>query len=166
MIYQLQYIFRGVRPSRVQIQMARRAFIRGMEWPGVEVRPIAWTGTVTGLRRALKSRKAYIGEAGIVKQYAQPDMTMCDYDSPWRPPIHVIARVAQMLRVKPIWMREDKTRRGWHMLILWNRTFTPIEIVALQCVLGSDRQREAYNLARVFSGVKSERWNLLFERKL
>lgn len=166
MIFQLQYRFKGVKPTKTQIQMARRAFARGETWPGVEVRPMAWTGTVAQLRKALKDHSCYIGEAGIVKQYAEPDLTLCDYDRPTRPPIHVIVRIAKMLDAKILWMREDRTRHGWHVLIRWNRSFRPAELIAIQCVLGSDQQRESYNLARVISGKRSVRWNLLFERKL
>lgn len=107
-----------------------------------------------------------MGEAGIVKQYAEVDLTMCDYDSDYRPSFVLVVRIARMLGIWPLWWREDKTRRGWHLLIKWNRDFQPAELVALQCVLGSDVQRETYNLARVMSGKTSKRWNLLFERKL
>lgn len=166
MIFQLRYHFKGVQPSKGLLALARAAFVKGLTIKHVQVTPIAWTGTVAGLRKALKNRECFIGEAGIVKQYAHPFLTMCDYDTKWRPSIGRIGRLAQMLRMKPVYIREDRTRRGWHLLILWNRRLTPLQQVAIQCVLGSDLQREAYNLARVMSGKKSERWNLLFERKL
>jgi hypothetical protein len=165
MIFQLQYRFK-VRPSAGLLALARAAFIKGIKLNGVTVTPIAWTGTVQDLRKALKERRAFIGEAGIVKQYADPFLTMCDYDGKWRPSIVRIMRVATMLRLKPRMIREDKTRRGWHILIEWNRRLSPLEQVAIQCVLGSDIQRETYNLARVMSGKQSPRWNLLFERKI
>jgi hypothetical protein len=164
-IGQLQYIFRR-KPSRRLIEQARAAFAEGRSLPGVEVRPIAWTGTVEGLKRAIKRKTAYVGNAGIVKQYAEPDLSMCDYDSPRRAPIAVIVRIAKMLNTRFLWLREDRTRHGWHMLIKWARKFEPAELVAIQCLLGSDLQRETYNLSRVLSGKKSHRWNLLFERKL
>lgn len=167
MIFQLQYRFKGVQPSKGLLALARAAFIKGIRLNHVEVTPIAWTGTIAGLRKALKARECFIGEAGIVKQYADPFLTMCDYDKPsWRPSIGRISRLAQMLQMKPEFIREDRTRRGWHLLIVWNRRLSPLEQVAIQCVLGSDLQREAYNLARAMSGKESPRWNLLFERKL
>lgn len=165
MIAQLQYRFRR-KPSRRLIEAARKAFAAGERVPGVEVRPIAWTGSVEGLKRAIRTKKAYVGNAGIVKQYAEPDLTMCDHDSEYRPPIAVVVRIARMLDAKILWLREDRTKHGWHVLIKWNRRFRPAELIAIQCILGSDREREAYNLSRVVSGKKSVRWNLLFERKL
>jgi len=165
MIYQIRYRFKGVKPTRVQLQMARRAFARGETWPGVTVEPIAWTGTVKELRQAILDRNAYIGEAGIVKTYAKDSQTFLDCDG-WRPKLVRICRVSAMLQLKPVWIREDRTRHGWHIVIEWGRRFSPLEIVAMQCVLGSDLERETYNLARVMSGKKSKRWNLLFERKL
>jgi hypothetical protein len=165
MIGQLQYVFRR-KPSRRLIEQARAAFAEGKTVPGVEVRPMAWFGTVGELRQSIARKTAYIGNAGIVKQYAEPDLTMCDYDSPRRAPIAVIVRLSKMLNTRCLWMREDRTKHGWHMLIRWARSFTPAELVAIQCILGSDLQRETYNLSRVISRKKSDRWNLLFERKL
>lgn len=166
MIFQLQYRFKGVAPSLSLVRLARAAFIKGLKIKHVEVRPMAWTGTVAELRNALRDKTAFIGEAGIVKNYADPYLTFCDYDGKWVPSLSRIARVSQMLRMKPLLIRQDKTRHGWHLVIQWNRRLSRLEQVALQCVLGSDLQRETYNLARVMSGKRSERWNLLFERKL
>jgi len=167
MLYQIQYRIRGQRPTASLISDARKAFQKGLPLPrGVKVHPIAWTGTIKGLKAALRGKTAFIGHAGIVKEFGRPDMSLCDYDSEYRPAMHVIIRVARMLDIWPLWMREDKTVRGWHMVIQWNREFAPAEMIALQCVLGSDIQREMYNLGRVLSGKNSDRWNLLFERKL
>lgn len=166
MIFQLQYRFIGVKPSLSLVRLARAAFIKGLTIKHVEVHPIAWTGTVADLRQALRSHTAFIGEAGIVKNYADPYLTFCDYDGKFFPSLPRISRLAQMLQMKPVWMRQDRTRHGWHLVIEWNRKLTRLEQVAIQCVLGSDLQRESYNLARVMSGKCSHRWNLLFERKL
>jgi hypothetical protein len=133
---------------------------------GVSVKPIAWIGTIDALRKSIIRNTAFIGQAGIVKGYFCPNQTMCDYDTDWRPAYHYILRIAALIQSSPLWIREDKTARGWHIVICWNRFFTPLEIVALQLALGSDIQRETYNLARVMSGKKSRRWNLLFKEKL
>src|SRR5215831_845526 len=121
-IAQLQYVF-SVEPSRKIIEQARKAFAAGKTVPGVHVRPIAWTGTVDALRAAIRDKTAYVGNAGIVKQYAEPDLTMCDYDSPRRAPIAVIVRLSKMLNTRFLWIREDHTKHGWHMLIKWARPF-------------------------------------------
>jgi hypothetical protein len=56
-----------------------------------------------------------------------------------------------------------------------NARLSSAEIVALQVLLGSDPEREKFNLARVMSdrrairkGLKwkSQRWNILFSRKV
>lgn len=63
--------------------------------------------------------------------------------------------------------------RGWHVELEVTPEPTPLEVVALQAILGSDRGREACNLHRarmVVSGrVRSkywrERWNVLYEER-
>lgn len=74
-----------------------------------------------------------------------------------------------MLGVRIVWARYDKTRRGYHVIVRFTRRFSPVEIVAMQALCGSDSKREALNLARVMSrynrnGIK--RWNLLYRVKL
>jgi hypothetical protein len=165
LIYQLQYRFK-VRPSRALLELARAAFVEGRQIENVEVTPIAWTGTIDQLKTALRAKSCFVGNAGVVKQYANPYLTMCDFDGTWRPSLSRIMRLGQMCQMLPVYIREDKTRHGWHMLIEWNRKLAAIEQVAIQAVLGSDLQRETYNLARVMSGKRSDRWNLLFEHKL
>lgn len=167
MIYQIQYRIKGRQPTKKLIEEARTAYAQKTPLPeGVTVKPIAWLGNLAGLRNAINSHEAFIGDAGLVKTYADPRLCLCDYDSEWRAPIHFIVRLAVMVQARPLWIREDRTARGWHMLICWSHAFKPIEQVAIQSILGSDYQREAYNLARVLSGKDNKRWNLLFERKL
>lgn len=61
--------------------------------------------------------------------------------------------------------------KGWHVLIVLVHPLRPAEIVACQCVLGSDLQREQLNLMRVLHMKNADahfrhRWNILFGRKL
>lgn len=166
MLFQVQYRC-TVKPTVSLLRKALSAFANGARMPrGVTVVPIAWTGTVDGLKAVLRAKQAFLGPAGIVKTYAKSNQTFCDYDGKYRAPIHRIVRLGQMCGIYPKWMREDRTAHGWHGVICWSRRLRPLEIVALQCLLGSDLERETYNLARVMSGKKSRRWNLLFERKL
>lgn len=165
MIAQLKYTFRR-QPTRELLEKARNAFVAGKTIPGVLVEAIVWRGTEAGLKAAIQRKTAYIGNAGIVKQLAGPRITLCDLDGDWRPSMGLLLRVARMLDCRIVWMREDKTKNGWHLVICWSRTFKPAEQIAIQCILGSDRERETYNLARVLTGKKSNRWNLLFERKI
>lgn len=166
MIHQLKYTFTW-KPTSVDVYNARQAWLVGRKQKsGVTVSPITWTPGGAGIRRAVAD--GFIGRAGVVKLYGAADLTLCDYDSgEWAPPVGFIGRIAKMINARPVWLRYDRTRRGWHLIIKWNRRFTPREIVAIQCVLGSDRKREAYNLARVLSGkARNYRWNLLFDYKL
>jgi hypothetical protein len=51
-------------------------------------------------------------------------------------------------------------------VIGWNRKFRPVELIVLQLLLESDREREAFNFQRALTGTRSPRWNLLFTYKL
>jgi len=164
MIHQLQYRFKYP-PKASDVHEARRRWLKGLPTPGVKITAIAWTRRPADTRQA--ARRGYIGRAGRVKFYAAPNRTLCDYDNSRGPTLLHVWRIARMLDIRPQFVRLDRTRRGWHLIIEWRRRFTPVEIVAIQCVLGSDRQREAFGLARVFSGKASnKRWNILFERKV
>lgn len=69
-------------------------------------------------------------------------------------------------------MRYDRTKRGWHVVIEWDRAFPPVALVALQAILGSDSRREALNFMRALSldGCRDRqcflRFNLLFSHKV
>lgn len=57
---------------------------------------------------------------------------------------------------------------GWHVLLILRERFEPLVVVALQCILGSDAKREAFNLQRVLQLKKvntfwRKRWNRLYE---
>lgn len=75
-----------------------------------------------------------------------------------------------MIGVKIKEFRIDRTRRGHHVIVRWRQKFEPAALVAMQAILGSDRNREALNLMRALSGAtgKAERvsWNILYSRKL
>lgn len=81
--------------------------------------------------------------------------------------------VLRTIGLRPIWLRTDRTRRGWHIVIRLTRALLPAECVALQALLGSDDRRECMNLLRVMSIARRDpgpfwrhRWNLLFSYKL
>lgn len=107
----------------------------------------------------------------IVDHYAAPNKSLCDYDSPALPPaLDRVMGIGRMIGAKPVAMELARTRRGWHMAIIWDRDFQPAQLVALQLLLGSDPNREALNLARVLCGIDTEAkergWNILFETKV
>jgi hypothetical protein len=64
------------------------------------------------------------------------------------------------LEISPSYIRLDRTKRGWHILIPAN--LPPAERIAAQAILGSDKRREAMNLKRHLLGAYR---NLLFEPK-
>jgi hypothetical protein len=89
-----------------------------------------------------------------------------DIDGPIPPTL--LARITQCCRLLrwPIEaIRYDRTRRGWHVVIGVRRRIAFARVVAAQAILGSDRNRELFNLmrstARVPSFWKSRR-NVLY----
>lgn len=82
--------------------------------------------------------------------------------------------VLRLMGWRAEWIEYVRSRRGWHCLIAVPGRVSPVEVVAVQAVMGSDRNREAFNLARArkvqgtrrVPGLSKWRWNVLFERKL
>lgn len=106
---------------------------------------------------------------GKVKEFAKPNESYLDIDAARAPKLSGINSLAHILGVVPLFVRCDRTRRGWHIVIRWSRKFQPIEHVAIQAILGSDYRRETLNLMRVLSGPRgagTKRWNLLYSGKL
>lgn len=165
--------FEAAKPDAAAIEGIVKSWIGGA---GLPVGVLSLTATdwdAPGLdseavRRRLKRRgKHYTGVPGIVKEYAAASVTLCDYDSVNAPSLPAMMETARVLRLKPKWARYDRTARGWHVIIRWNRDLTPGETVALQLLLGSDPKRERFNLGRILAGGgANSRWNLLFSRKL
>lgn len=66
-------------------------------------------------------------------------------------------------------MRIDRTRRGWHVVVALRERVAPALVVAAQAILGSDPNREAFNLMRVRrlrtqAAFWRERFNVLYSR--
>lgn len=164
-VYQLRYRFKR-RPTKADVDAARAAWLKGVRLSGVQVTPITWARTPHDARAALAGG-GYVGRAGLVKYYARADRTLCDYDTRKPPSLWLVWRVARMMAIEPLTVEYNRTRRGWHVIIVWNRSFKPLEIVALQFAMASDPKRETFNLARVLSGkARNRRWNILFTSKV
>jgi len=107
---------------------------------------------------------------GVMKQFSDPTVVMCDYDTPRCPSMWEINRVFHILDIRPEWIRFDRTRHGWHMIIQLRKPLEKCALVALQAILGSDPRRETLNLMRALSvrmsAFAARRWNVLFEYKL
>lgn len=163
-----------LRPTAATMRQLINVWIEtGKLPPEVKIEATVWDKeklTQTQVRAKLRGMKLYFGCPGLVEAYARPDTTMCDYDEP--KPLALICetqwKLAREFGIRPLWIRQDRTTRGWHVTTRWNRKFSPAEIVALQCLMGSDPVRERFNLLRVFSGQaeSNKRWNLLFAHKL
>ena len=146
MIAQLHYRFRG-RPTLAAVQAARAEFFKTGKAPrGVSMQLRVWKGDPA---RASKSG----GLPGVVSEYASPCLTMCDYDQDRPPDLGPVWRLARRIDARPVLIRCDRTRRGWHLLVWWNRKFSPLAILAIQAILGSDPGREAFNLSRLLAGA-------------
>lgn len=104
---------------------------------------------------------------GEVKETAAANKTLCDFDGSL--PADLRARVRAIRRLtgaRPVRIRLDRTVRGYHLVIHWDRAWTPFETVALQAILGSDPMREALNFARALARPDpGEFWNILYSRK-
>lgn len=75
----------------------------------------------------------------------------CDYDG--RIPRDVMAArlvmVARLHRLRVRWVRFDRTRNGYHMVVNVAQRVALSRVILLQALLGSDWKREAFNSARV-----------------
>lgn len=82
----------------------------------------------------------------------------------------VVWTVATVLGCDVCDMRIDRTRHGYHVVILVPRRVAAVSVVALQAILGSDPKRESFNLVRarnlraVSPFWRRERWNVLYHR--
>lgn len=108
---------------------------------------------------------------GVVKETAAPNKTLCDYDG--HLPSDLLERVSMVrsiLSIRPHMLRIDKTKHGYHLVIVWSETLSKAETVAIQAILGSDYKRELLNLMRVRSKAKGkfceQFWNILYDHRL
>lgn len=105
-----------------------------------------------------------------MKEFSDPRMIFCDFDTPRCPSMWEINRVFHILDIRPRYVRFDRTRRGWHIIIELPKPLEKAATVALQAILGSDPRRETLNLMRALSirwdAFNERRWNVLFREKL
>jgi hypothetical protein len=68
------------------------------------------------------------------------------------------------------WWRSPGGNIHMEIHLYCNRRLKPMEIVALQAILGSDWRREAFNFVRAIhvkdTAVFQERYNILFTKKV
>lgn len=73
--------------------------------------------------------------------------------------------VAVCAKVK--WLRVDRTRNGYHVVVRTNRRLAAVRVVLCQALLGSDWRRETFNARRVarlpfVPPYWRRRWNTLY----
>lgn len=113
------------------------------------------------------------GAMGIVKEFSNAQKIFLDFDFRRTPSFLPIFTQLRMCGLHVQYMRDDRTRKGWHRIIKIRERLSSAELVALQAICGSDRRREGLNLMRVLrsskcgmSAFERDRWNLLYLRKL
>lgn len=103
----------------------------------------------------------HIGRAG--------SLLKLDYDGRQFPPnwMERLGFVARENRLAILWVRIDRTKRGWHLTAQLSKRVAPLRLVLLQALCGSDYRRETFNGVRAgrLNGVNPfwrERFNQLF----
>lgn len=171
-LYQLRFRGAGPVPDARTLERWARRWVRTGEQPaGVKIDVKDWYNprkSPKSLQTSLQTGRLFFGCPGIVANYHDPTQTLCDYDDSVAPDVDRVFMLARYLRACVDWVLYRRTRKGWHVVIQWKRRFKPIEVIAIQSILGSDPVRERFNLARVMGPDKGrdKRWNLLFERKI
>ena len=113
------------------------------------------------------------GAAGIMEEFSDEFTIMLDYDRKRTPRLLFLFSLFRMCKLRTLFVRDDKTKKGWHRTIKLSSPLPRLAIIAIQALLGSDSRREALNLMRVMrtlrggmSDFQSRRWNILYASKL
>lgn len=86
-------------------------------------------------------------------------------------PVYTLDHLVGLLRragKRLVWLRQERSRsgKGWHLTLkITPPCHSPMEVIALQAVCGSDRYREANNVLRarhVQDGTVSRYWRTRF----
>lgn len=91
-----------------------------------------------------------------------------DVDRPGCPRLGRLFWILRLMRLRPVLVEYGRTARGWHVTVTARGHLTPVATVAAQAVMGSDRNREVFNLVRALIWPAGfHRWgNVLFDRKV
>ncbi len=116
----------------------------------------------------------HIDEATNISQGRALFLDIDDHKTP-RPSRKYIRWIVEgLLRLHIETIYYKKTKRGQHVIIRIAETLRPLELVALQSILGSDSMREALNFMRARGGVEElpdgdywlTRWNIIYDFKV
>lgn len=117
-----------------------------------------------------------LGNIGIIDEIHSANMVFIDIDRNNIQWINLMSRIRTFRGLlNPEYFMLQRTNKGWHIVIVFNKRLSPPETIALQSIFGSDLRREALNMAR-WLGVRDkynklpkfwkQRWNLLFKEKI
>lgn len=75
--------------------------------------------------------------------------------------------IFKKLGLKVSKLKVFNTLNGYHVyIILKNKDLNDYDILILQILLGSDKQREIFNFQRLRSKIFKDKWNVLFSLKI
>jgi hypothetical protein len=101
---------------------------------------------------------------------ARKTVIKLDYDKKVRWGRDRFLTIVDMLRLRISKLRVHETNRGLHICFEVERELSPVQVVCLQSLFGSDYRREAFNFMRA-SDLRNKddfvrnHWNVLFARK-
>lgn len=75
---------------------------------------------------------------------------LLDFDSPTLPRgwFARLLTVCRTQRTRIVSVECDRTRHGWHVIVVVSGRWSLMRIVAAQAIIGSDWRRESHNLSR------------------
>jgi len=107
---------------------------------------------------------------GVLSEKLNSHAIYLDYDRIASPRLAPLFAAHHILGFSPTVLMLRKTRHGWHVVASYRRQFSPIEAIAMQAALGSDRKRETLNLMRALNMSRSRFWrarsNILYSHKV
>ena len=112
-------------------------------------------------------------QIGVLEEKQNENTIFLDYDRTRTPKLSPLFFLLRLCEMRPLYVVDVRTRKGWHRVVHLDCRLKPAEIVAAQALLGSDRRRESLNFMRILSlrrfgatNFARSRWNLMFTRKL
>lgn len=106
---------------------------------------------------------------GRISEYANQRRLYLDFDHAVGPGrVRSVYTLARLCGWKIRWIRFDRTKRGWHLVVDFRDCLPALAMVAAQAILGSDFRRESLNLMRALSvnPAREKYFNILFDKKL
>jgi hypothetical protein len=123
--------------------------------------------------RRFKAERFKLDRWGLLNDCHNGHSAYLDFDNVRAVRSYIVFSTLRLIGIKPTSLRYERTRHGWHVILTHATKLSAAETVALQCVLGSDRKREALNLMRALAIARGRyprfwirRFNILYRGKL